>query len=201
MKLPEDFLHYVWRFKQFDFKDLRTTTGETIHIFDFGQYNTNGGPDFLNAKIQIGDTTWAGNVEIHVNASHWYQHQHNDNPAYNNVILHVVFEADEVINLPKGGQIPTLELRSRVALSLKNKNLKLLHEQDWIPCAKQIREVSDFVKNIWLERLLIERLEQKTLIIREALERNQNDREATFYQMMARNFGLKINVEPFERLA
>ncbi len=201
MKLPEDFLHYVWRFKQFDFKNLITTTGEAIHIFDFGQYNTNGGPDFLNAKIQIGNTTWAGNVEIHVNASDWHQHQHNTNPAYNNVILHVVFEADETISLPKGGQIPTLELRSRVALSLKNKYLKLLHEQDWIPCTKQIGDVSSFVKNIWLERLLIERLEQKTLIIREALERNQNDWEATFYQMMARNFGLKINVEPFERLA
>jgi hypothetical protein len=201
MKLQEDFLHYVWRFKKFDFKELITTTGESINIFDFGQYNTNGGPDFLNAKIQIGDTIWAGNVEIHVRASEWHQHQHNENPAYNNVILHVVFEADESIHLPKGGVIPTLELHSRVALSLKNKYLKLLHEQDWIPCAKQIGEVPSFTKSSWMERLLIERLEQKTQVIQEMLERNNNDWEATFYQMMARNFGLKINVEPFERLA
>ena len=109
MQLREDFLHYVWRFKQFDFKDLTTTSGEAIQISHIGDYNTDGGPDFKNAKIQIGETTWAGNVEIHVKASDWLKHQHSSNPAYNTVILHVVFEADAVIKNTSGQAIPTLE--------------------------------------------------------------------------------------------
>ena len=201
MKLQEDFLHYIWRFKKFNFENLLTTAGETIHIFDFGEYNTNGGPDFLNAKIQIDDTIWVGNVEIHVNASEWHKHQHNKNLAYNNVILHVVFEADEQILRTNNHPIPTLELTKKISLQLKNRYLKLLHEKTWIPCAPQIREISDFTKNAWLDRILIERLEQKTKIITQRLERNQNNWEATFYQTLAGHFGLKINVEPFERLA
>ena len=201
MQLREDFLHYVWRYKQFDFQDLKTTSGENIEVFQFGMYNTDGGPDFKNARIQIDETIWAGNVEIHIKASDWLKHEHSKNPAYNNVILHVVFEADVVINNNVGQPIPTLELNGRIPLKLKNTYLKLLHEKAWIPCANQIESVSDFTKTIWLDRLLIERLQQKTTIIAEALELNNNDWETTFYQMIARSFGLKINVEPFERLA
>jgi hypothetical protein len=201
MQLREDFLHYVWRFKQFDFSQLKTTNGENIEIFQFGQYNTDGGPDFTNAQIQIGKTLWAGNVEVHIKASDWLKHMHGKNLAYNNVILHVVFEADTVITNSVGQPIPTLELNGRISLKLKNTYLKLLHEKAWIPCANQIGSVPDFTKTIWLDRMLIERLEQKTTIIAEALERNNNDWETTFYQMVARSFGLKINVEPFERLA
>ncbi len=201
MQLREDFLHYVWRYKQFNLQNLKTVSGETIHLFEMGQYNVDGGADFTNAKIQVGDTVWAGNVEIHINASDWHKHQHHENPAYNNVILHVVWQADEAILRSNGNAIPTLELAQRVDLKLKNRYLKLLHEQAWIPCASQIETVSDFTKSSWMDRLLIERREQKTNIIAEALTRNGNDWEATFYQMMARNFGLKINVEPFERVA
>jgi len=201
MQLREDFLHYVWRYKQFDFKDLKTTSGESIEVFQFGNYNTDGGPDFKNARIQLDKTIWAGNVEIHIKASDWLKHEHSKNPAYNNVILHVVFEADTIIKNQVGQPIPTLELNGRIPLKLKNTYLQLLHEKAWIPCISQIETVSDFTKTIWLDRLLIERLEQKTTIIAEALERNNNNWEITFYQMIARSFGLKINVEPFERLA
>ena len=201
MQLPEDFLHYVWRYKKFDFQGLTTTVGENIEIFQFGTYNTDGGADFNNARIQIGETIWAGNVEIHIKASDWLKHEHSKNPAYNNVILHVVFEADIVINNNVGQPIPTLELNGRIPLKLKNTYLKLLNDKVWIPCASQVETVPDFTKMIWLDRLLIERLQQKTTIIAKALERNNNDWEMTFYQMIARSFGLKINVEPFERLA
>jgi len=201
MQLQEDFLHYVWRFKQFDLQDLKTTDGQPIHVFDFGEYNTDGGADFVNAKIQIDETVWAGNVEIHTQASEWYKHQHQNNRAYDNVILHVVWENDEPIKRKNGHFIPTFELKHRVQLQLKNRYLKLLHEKAWIPCANQINLVSSFTINSWLDRLLIERLEQKTTLIAEALERNNNDWEETFYQMIARHFGLKINVEPFERVA
>ena len=201
MQLREDFLHYVWRYKQFNFLDLKTTSGESVEVFQFGMYNTDGGPDFKNARIQIDETIWAGNVEIHIKASDWLKHEHSKNPAYNNVILHVVFEADTIINNNVGQPIPTIELNGRIPLKLKSTYLKLLHEKAWVPCANQIETVDHFTKTIWLDRLLIERLQQKTNIIAEALARNNNDWETTFYQMIARSFGLKINVEPFERLA
>lgn len=197
----EDFLHYIWRFKQFDLQELRTTAGEEVQILQFGQYNTDGGPDFKNARIKIGNTVWAGHVEMHLNASDWNKHQHSSNPAYNNVILHVVFEADTTILHSSGDPIPMLELNGRIPLKLKNAYLKLLHEKSWIPCDSQIEIVSDFTKTLWLDRLLIERLEQKTENIQTALTNNQNDWETTFYQVMAGSFGLKINVEPFQRLA
>ncbi len=201
MKLREDFLHYIWRFKQFDLQKLITTSGDTVHIYNFGQYNTDGGADFLNGKIELNGRVWYGNIELHINASDWHRHKHNDNPAYNNVILHVVFNADQTIIRSNGEAIPTVELRGRIPLKLKNTYLRLLNEKEWIPCANQIQNVPSFIKTSWLDRLTIERLEQKTQLIEASLNRNNNNWEETFYQMIARSFGLHINVDPFERVA
>lgn len=203
MKLPEDFLHYIWRFKQLDLNELQTVQQQSLQILDFGQYNTNGGADFLNAKVVIDGTIWAGNVEMHVQSSDWLKHQHQNDPAYNSVVLHVVFEDDAPVHRNNGERIPTLELHSRIDLSLKNRYLKLLHEkkQAWIPCASQIQAVSEFTKSSWLDRVLIERLEEKTRYFASVLERNNQHWETTFYELMARSFGLKINTTPFERLA
>lgn len=198
---PEDFLYFLWRFKRFDFNDLRTTTGEAITLIALGEYNTHAGPDFLNAKIKIGDTLWAGNVEMHLFASDWLKHKHQEDAAYENVILHVVYEADEVIKYKDGTAIPALELRKRIPSNLLSQYLKLLHNEYWIPCQHQFHNVSDFTKSLWYDRLLIERLEEKTKAIKMALDRNTGDWEETFYQFMARNFGLKVNAEPFEHLA
>jgi Protein of unknown function (DUF2851) len=209
--MREDFLHYLWRTRRFDLTDLKTTKGEAIDIQDFGEHNHNAGPDFLNATIRIGNTTWAGNVEMHVKASEWMQHKHQTDKAYNNVILHVVFEENEpVFKENMAAQHPdtigtegiaTLELRGRIPEGIAQKYWSLMHNEHWIPCQQQFYTVSELTKTLWMERLLVERLEEKTEAIAASLNQNKMDWEETFYQFIARSFGAKVNAEPMEWLA
>ena len=198
--MREDFLHYLWRLRRFDTHGLKTTAGESIEILDTGVHNTHAGPDFQNAKLRIGDWVWGGCVEMHVKASEWRLHKHQDDPAYNNVILHVVYEAD-VPAERVSGQFPCLELKRYVPEGVYQRYWGLLHNEYWIPCQHQFFAVPDIVKNSWLDRLTVERLEGRTAEIEEALERNRNNWEETFYQFLARRFGAKINAEPFDWLA
>ncbi len=201
MKIREDFLHYLWRTKAFNFDDLTTFDGIPIQIIDFGEYNTDAGPDFLNARIQIGSTLWAGNVEMHVKASEWLKHKHQEDRAYDNVILHVVFENDEIICRKNGEAITTLELRKRIPPNLSSQYLRLLNSETWIPCQYHFLGISDITKSLWIDRLLVDRLEGKMMDLSKALTDNGQHWEMTFYHRLARNFGSKINSEPFELLA
>lgn len=201
MKIREDFLHYLWRMRLFNLEELTTTDAVPIQIIDFGEHNTNAGPDFLNARIKIGDTLWAGNVEIHVKASEWKKHKHQDDAAYDNVILHVVYENDMVIQRKSGAVIPAFELRKRVPGKLINQYVRLISNEAWIPCQSQFPYIENITKYFWLDRLLVERLENRIDLLRKELEANKNNWETTFYQRLARNFGSKINTEPFEVVA
>ncbi len=199
--MQEQFLHYLWRFRRFEQNDLQSTQGETIIIQEVGEYNNHAGPDFFNARIQIGDTLWAGNIEIHIRSSEWIAHKHQEDKAYENVILHVVMEEDELIFRQNGERIPCLELRKLIPPKIAKTYQKLLHNAYWIPCQHHFNEVSELSRNIWLERMLVERLEQKTDTIKNSLHLNKNNWEETFYQILARNFGVKVNADPFELLA
>ncbi len=199
--MRENFLHYLWRTRRLSPTGLRSTEGESLEVLHPGTYNTHGGPDFTNARIRIGDTVWAGNVEMHLRASDWLAHGHHHNPAYDNVILHVVLEEDQLIVRPGGARIPCLEVAHLIPQDLKASYLKLLHSEHWIPCQPLISQVATATKTLWLERLLVDRLEQKTQHIAQALAHNRHNWEETFYQALARNFGLQINAEPFELLA
>lgn len=198
--MVEEFLHYLWKFRLFEGKDLVTQAGEPIEIVKVGEPNSDSGPDFFKAKIKIGKTLWAGNVEIHVRASDWEAHKHQHDKAYDNVILHVVHEADKELKRKSGEIIPTLELRSRVPKNIYQKYLSFKQSPDWIPCGKQIKGIDPFTLNNWLDRLLVERLERKATPILESLKQNKNNWEETFYQFLGRTFGLKVNSEPFELL-
>ncbi len=199
--MKENFLHFLWRFRRFDHTDLTTTLGQKIEILHPGGHNHHAGPDFLDARLKIGKTVWAGNVEMHLKASEWKQHKHQDDRAYDNVILHVVMEEDRPIHRADGTPIPCLEMRKRVPAKLLGVYEKLLFNEYWIPCQHQFHVVPTLTRNLWLDRLLVERLERKTEEVKLVLQKNQQDWEETFYQFTARNFGLKINVLPFEMLA
>ncbi len=196
--MQENFLHYLWRTRRIDTSNLQTTNGESLEIQDFGEYNTNAGPDFLNATVRVCDMIWAGNIEMHVKSSEWLVHGHQHNDAYKNVILHVVYEEDTPIGEPK---IPCLELKKLIPQGIYKKYWALLHNETWIPCQHQFFTVSALTKTMWLDRLLVERLEKKTEAIAVALARNKNDWEETFYQFVTRNFGVSVNTEPMEWLA
>ena len=199
--MREEFLHFLWRTRRFDVQNLCSTDGDKIQILDFGTYNTNAGPDFLEAKINIKDIIWAGNIEMHVHASDWLAHQHQNDKKYGNVILHVVYEDDVPIKSNNGEDLPCLVMKKNIPEGIYPKYHALLHNADWIPCAKHWHEVSDITKNLWFERVLIERLEMKTTAIALRLAENKNDWEETFWHFTARYFGSKVNDTPMEWLA
>ena len=113
--MKEDFLHYMWRFQKMGHLPLETATGAPIRVINPGLPNSGGGPDFTNAKMWIGETLWAGAVELHLSASSWYHHSHHLDKSYDAVILHVVWENDAEVCYPSGRLIPCLELSKRIA--------------------------------------------------------------------------------------
>jgi hypothetical protein len=202
MLFTEDFLHYVWKFRLFHRADLQTTTGETIEVHSAGLHNTDSGPDFHNARLKIGDTTWAGNVELHLSSSDWQKHNHTTDSAYDNVVLHVVYRDDVPLVLADGRRVPTLELKDRIPADLYNRYHHLVFgNQTIIPCENSIKTVDDFTLRTWFTRILIERLEKRAEAVNAALQTNRGDWEETFYQSLAANFGFKINAMPFELMA
>lgn len=199
--MNEDFLHYIWKFQLFDHNELKTTEGESLQIKNAGIHNLDSGPDFFNAQLKIEQTLWAGNVEIHSKASDWYLHNHQEDVAYDRIILHVVYEDDKEIFRSNGLKIPTLVLKDRIDLKLMNNYRDLIENLLWVPCVNHIKEVPSFLKLHWLDRMLAERLESKSQKILNWLSLNKNNWEETFYQALARNFGFRINAVPFELLA
>jgi hypothetical protein len=199
--MQEDFLHYIWKHKAFSTVALKTTRGEVVVVNNLGQHNHNSGPDFFNAQLSINDQLWAGNVEIHIKSSDWYVHHHEVDKAYDNVILHVVWEHDTEIFRKDNSEIPTLEFKHYVDKSLLDNYQKLMQSKSWINCESYFAEVDDFLFNNWLERLYIERLERKSEAIQDILETSNNDWEAVLFKMLLKNFGLKVNGESFLSLA
>ena len=193
--MREEFLYYIWENRLTD-KDLKTTEGETVDIVATGYHNTDSGPDFMEARIQIGDKLWAGHVEIHVKTSDWNRHGHQLDKAYQNVILHVVYEDDIKVN-----DIPTLELKGHFDESLFVQYQKLISSKNWIPCEKSIAKVPIFTRLSWLDRIVVERLESKSETVTKILEANQFDWEDALYKLLMRYFGLKVNNEAFEYLS
>ena len=198
-KMTEEFLQFVWEQKLFNTGNLKTVTGKTLEIIEAGTLNTDSGPDFFNARIKMDNTIWAGNIEIHKMASDWYRHQHQEDEAYDTVILHVVHRYDQQILRSDGEEIPTLVLP--VPDHVLANYQQLINSAAWIPCQEKIHLMDEFVLKIGFNRLMIERLQERTSEITERLKQNNHDWNETFYQLLARSFGFKTNAVPFELLA
>jgi len=199
--MTEAFLFHAWLCRLFNNDQLQTTEGEPLRIIHPGLLNSDAGPDFMNARIRIGDTLWAGNVEIHIKASDWKKHLHQHDPAYSNIILHVVYEADDSVKRPDGSNIPVLVLKDKLNDQAWKNYQFLLSNQAWIPCAGQIGDVPPLVIEMQISRMVTERLERKTAEILNDLRACQHNWEETFYRFLARNFGFKVNALPFELLS
>jgi len=201
--MREEFLHYIWKFKKFNFGNAKTVSNLPIVIIDTGTANLNAGPDFFNAKMKIGDQLWAGNVEIHLKSSDWYVHRHETNPDYDNVILHVVWQDDLEVYRKDNTAIPTLELRELVPeITMQNyRDLLTAPNDKFINCEKDFPKFDDFELNNWLERLYFERLEQKEDVILELLKNSENNWEEVLFKLLSKNFGLNVNGEAFLGMA
>jgi hypothetical protein len=197
--MTEDFLHFIWKYGLFERDQMIADTGEKIQVIGLGEHNYDAGPDFLNARLRIGETTWAGNVEIHVRSSDWLNHKHQLDKAFDNVILHVVYTHTKPVLRQSGEVIPTVELCFNSELY---ENYCLLSaSKNELPCKDKISKVDPLVIDLWLNSLVVERLQQKTLYLTELLRQYKNNWEEVFYISLARTFGFGLNAIPFEIMA
>lgn len=178
-----------------------TTTGETVNIIHPGLANDDAGPDFSNAKVTINKINWHGHVEIHLTSGDWHHHNHHHDPAYDNVILHVVWEDNKLIHRSDGSPIPTIELKSKIDNALKDRYEELVANPLKVPCAPYIQKVGSLVKLSMLEKTLMERLSTRCRAIQKLLALRNHDWEETAYALLAKNFGFKVNGEAFLRLS
>lgn len=203
MKLPESFLHFIWEKQLFVNQDLITTDGMPLQVVDTGTKNTNAGADFEAAQLRIGGQHWAGNIEIHVLPQEWYAHHHHTDPAYDNVILHVVWQEEAAVEIHRrdGSLIPTLTLRERVPKRVILQYESFLNAKERIPCQAYVGDTHATFFRMAFRDSVEQRLGRKAGEILELLARNQNDWEETFYQLLSKGFGFKVNAEGFLALA
>lgn len=193
--MKEEFISFLWKFSYYNKASLNTTDGEPIKVINPGEENTDAGPDFFNSKIKIGDTTWVGNVEIHTKSSDWIKHNHQNDKAYDSVILHVVLNDDLSIRRESGEKIPTVILQYDFAF--ENKYLKLMKNKQWIACENYLQGINKFQVHFWLAKVGIERLHEKSESIYKILISNNYDWEEGLYISIAGSLGMKINTDPF----
>jgi hypothetical protein len=199
--MQEAFLQYLWQYQYFDKADLKTSRNEALQVIRPGLLNRNAGPDFANARVIIDGISWVGSVEVHIRASEWFAHRHDRDGSYESVVLHVVWENDKPVLHEDGTELPTVELRRRVSPDLVTLYRRLVHSAFNIPCASQLGSVPEIIRNSMLDRVVIERLEVKSGDVKALLDHNNGDWEETAYQLLARNFGFKLNADPFLQVA
>lgn len=196
----EYLLQYIWNYRLIPQSDIVTTKGLPVKIIRQGKLNTNNGPDFLNAEIEIDGHNWFGHVEIHLNASDWIAHRHNEDMLYENVILHVVLNFDCDIYRADGTIIPTLEVRKLMPKNFTSTYLSLIYNSKDISCANLQNEVPELHFKKWMETLAVQRIEEKTQHFFEILAEKRGDWDDAIYTYMAMAFGGSLNKESFELL-
>lgn len=199
--MTESFLHYLWQFQYFNKKELATTSGESITILNPGILNSDAGPDFSQVKIKIGEIEWVGCVEIHIQSSGWYEHKHDTDTAYENVVLHVVWHENKPVFRKDGTPLPTLQLKDRADQGLLKSYQQLVNTAATIPCQSAFTKVDEITRHSMIDRAAMIRLEAKSKQVLKLLETNQGDWEETIYQLLAASFGFKVNKDPFLQLA
>lgn len=195
--MKEEYLHYLWHYKKLPFHLLKTTENESISIKNFGVYNSNeSGPDFFNAQMIINEIYWAGNIEFHIKSSDWYKHKHHHDPAYDNVILHVVYEHDQEVII-KDRTIPVIELKAFIHENGYKEFLSLSKVISDFPCKHEILNVDSIYLESAKNKAIINKLNKKTITFDSSI--NQPDQ--ILYQLICRAFGNKVNNQPFFELA
>jgi hypothetical protein len=197
--MKEEFLHYLWKYRLYYPEKLSDENGNQIVVINPGEYNRDSGPDFFNARLKIAGTEWAGNVEIHIRSSDFENHMHNTDPVFDNVILHVVAENDRKVFNTRGEEILTSELVFDPILY--EKYVELVNNPFVIACQGEVNKIDSFSIGHWLGKMAVERLQEKSEHIFEILSATGNDWDETFYRLLSRYFGFRVNTEPFEMLA
>lgn len=196
----EDLLQFIWEQRLYEPRGLCTTDGRPVEVLHPGRIQRHSGPDLDGAQVRIDGQLWAGTVEVHLRSSEWVAHGHQHDPAYESVVLHVVFEHDAEVHARGGRRLPTIELMPRVRQDSIAMHLALMRGQGWVPCASLFPLLREAPIGPWLERLVVERLERKTLAVEALSQQLGGDMEGTLHHMLLRGLGMKVNAEPFGML-
>lgn len=200
--MTEAFLQYVWHHNMLE-GPLYTTEGLPVVVERPGELNRDAGPDFFDARLEIGGVRWAGNVEVHIKSSDWNLHKHSSDKSYNNVILHVVYVNDADIVLENGKTMATLVIADAIPEQAWENYDDLMNPRDGsaIPCASRLAEIPEMLFRNSQDRLLVERMERKSDDAGRLLRESKGGWEQACYWLTARYFGGKTNAFPFELLA
>lgn len=198
--IAEELLHFVWQFRLFNQLELYSTDDEQIKIFQVGQCNSDAGPDFLFSQISIDSREWRGHVEIHVDGADWFTHRHHLDVAYNNVVLHVVYQNPVPVFREDGTPIPCLELAPLINIRMLEHYREIMNNLHWIPCEKHLPQVDTMYKIQAMQRMAAVRLEQRYAQIQELLVETLGDWEKVLFLQLCRSFGMKVNAQPFFQL-
>lgn len=196
--MTERLLQYIWQFQYFNKNELTTTDGDQLTVIHPGQYNHHQGPDFLDGRIKVKENVWAGSIELHINTSDWHRHSHSDDPNYDNVILHVVWNHDDASG---DYRMPALLLGDRIPKLLLQQYQSWLKNDGFIACSGHIHRVKEIIWTSWKDRMLAERLQRKSGQILLLLQKNNFHWEETLWWLLARNFGLHVNADAFQEMA
>lgn len=196
----ESLLHFIWQNRLFYPANITTTSGIPVEIINPGRLNTNAGPDFLCAIVNINGTQWAGNVEIHVDGDDWFRHGHHNDTSYCNVILHVVTHPSRRPATNVNGRIIP-EIVLRYSQEINNQFAKLTSSNLSIRCSGLIPELSQLDRDSWLDRLLVERMQQRTERVLTINNECNGDWEQTLFVMMARAIGEGVNGDALQDIA
>lgn len=204
--MPEAFLYFIWQYQYFSKNNLITTDGHLVQVLHTGFRNLDAGPDFTNARLLIDEVEWVGTVEMHTRTSDWLAHNHQHDRAYDNVILHVVWQDDRAakgkrVDRPDGRPLPTLELSPLTDPALVDRYRSLADSPDAIPCAGQFKSVSPLRLTSMLDKAMMQRLERKAAHIQEIARQTNGDWEEVAYRVLAANMGFKINTDPMAQLS
>lgn len=192
-------MQYVWQHRLWKAGSLITNDHKSVRVIDVGLLNTDAGPDFFNAKVEIDGEMWVGNVEIHYRASDWKRHGHNQDKAYDTVILHVVDKDDAPVYRTNGERIPQIVMPC--SPHFHERYAELVNYSSSLPCASRISDVPSIEITQWMESLAFERLHSKVARLQELLTQYNGSWEDVCYVTLSRALGFGINGDAFERLA
>ncbi len=197
--MTEEFLHYIWRYGLYRQKSLITDSGLPVSIIRPGWLNSDAGPDFLSARIIIGDAEWIGHVEIHLKASDWYHHNHQHDPHYDQVILHVVYKLDRQVFTTKGHPIPAivLEVDNKYYQTYTN----MVSNLSPIPCSDAWRSLQLIEVESALVSMGVDRLQSRLNWLSKRLDNNRGGWKNLALQVLFRGFGFGKNHESLDLLA
>ena len=195
----EQLLHYIWKHHILPLHELRTTDGLPVEVIDPGLHNKHAGPDFFNSKLRIGGTMWVGNVEIHERSTDWFLHSHDQDPAYNNVVLHVASVVDTDVVTADGSRPPQMELH--VPPYIMQNYRRLLAADRYPPCRETVMQLPQLTIHSWMSALGAERLADKCKAIEQRVKAAGGSWEQAFFATIARSFGFGVNSEAFEQWA